>query len=341
MGLRIYARGVLMKSWGRDDTCMVVTLILFTIYLSIMIFGALFEMRVNRRGITDDDMKTWYIGELIYVLAICVLKFAIGFFLLRVSIQRWHIATIKALMVGTFIFSIACSFLVVFQCLPISDFWNIHPASSKCLPKDPTLGVTYALSACNTATDWAFGLLPISIVWGLKMKMKTKLIVAGILAFAAIGNTATIVRMKYLHTLVNGPDFLHATVDIGIWSTVEVGIGLVAGNIATLRPLIPQCSWCMGLASDPRGRQIRAYRPSSSDARRRNHCRYRRSLSPSDLVPTEVNGTSTKLSSPGCTINQDMIIAPNIIATEVNDEIGILDGKIKQTVTWAQDFDSP
>jgi len=40
------------------------------------------------------------------------------------------------------------------------------------------------------------------------MTVRTKALVAGILAFAAIGSTGTIVRMQYVHTLNNGPDFL-------------------------------------------------------------------------------------------------------------------------------------
>lgn len=55
-----------------------------------------------------------------------------------------------------------------------------------CLPRGPTLGITYALAAVNAAADWAFGTLPFFIVWELDIKLKTKLLVAAILAFAAM-----------------------------------------------------------------------------------------------------------------------------------------------------------
>jgi GDP-D-mannose dehydratase len=70
----------------------------------------------------------------------------------------------------------------------------------------------------NAAADWALGTLPIFIVYNLKMKLKTKLLVGSILAFAAIGSTATIVRMFYIDTLTEGPDFLYATTDVAIVS---------------------------------------------------------------------------------------------------------------------------
>lgn len=68
----------------------------------------------------------------------------------------------------------------------VPKFWNNHPVSEKYLPRGPTLGTTYALTAVNAAADWAFSLLPFFIVWDLEMKLKTKLLVAGILAFPAV-----------------------------------------------------------------------------------------------------------------------------------------------------------
>jgi hypothetical protein len=166
------------------------------------------------------------------------------------------------------------------------------------------------------------------------MRFKTKLLVAGILAFAAIGSTGTVVRMFYIHTLMHGPDFLYATTDVAIWSTVEPGIGITAGCIATLRPLVRHCLWCCGLASAPRGGRIRTYDPSGSGQKRKDRRGYRRSLSPSDLVPTELRSTtSTEVYGPQ-RLYQDMIIPPSIVvAAEGNPAPA---GRIVQTTTFEQ-----
>lgn len=52
------------------------------------------------------------------------------------------------------------------------------------------------------------------------------------------GSTATIVRIPSISNLLRTKDFLYDTVDIAVWSTVEPGIGITAGCIATLRPLL-------------------------------------------------------------------------------------------------------
>jgi hypothetical protein len=208
------------------------------------------------------------------------------------------------------------------------------------LPKGPTLGITYALAAVNAAADWAFGTLPLFIVWDLKMKLKTKLLVAGILAFAAIGSTGTIVRMFYIRTLMNGPDFLYATTDVAIWSTVEPGIGITAGSVACLRPLFRIWMWRLGLAPPPREYASRNYYPSYSDQKRKDRRGYRRSLSPSDLIPTEAAGiTSIEISGPRKYIEaEDNPMPPEITITEPEPELAP-SGQILQTVTVEQDFE--
>lgn len=81
----------------------------------------------------------------------------------------------------------------------------------------------FALAAANAASDWAFGVFPFFIVRGLNLELKTKLLVGGILAFAAIGSTGTVVRMFYIDTLMEGPDFLYATTDVAIVSEFAPG----------------------------------------------------------------------------------------------------------------------
>lgn len=51
-------------------------------------------------------------------------------------------------------------------------------------------------------------------------------------------STATIVRLKYL-TLYSDPgEFMFSTGKIGFWSLTEEGIGLIAGSLPALRPLL-------------------------------------------------------------------------------------------------------
>jgi hypothetical protein len=53
------------------------------------------------------------------------------------------------------------------------------------------------------------------------------------------GSTATIIRLPYTGALGESKgEFLYNTTDFAIWTTVEVGVGITAGSIATLKPLM-------------------------------------------------------------------------------------------------------
>lgn len=101
------------------------------------------------------------------------------------------------------------------------------------------------------------------------MNQKTKTVVVVILGFAAIGSTATLVRIPYIHSLKTRQDFLcmwpsfsgesirltigaDETTDVAIWSTIEPGVGITAACIATLRPLLQIVFKKTGLSSDER-----------------------------------------------------------------------------------------
>jgi hypothetical protein len=127
---------------------------------------------------------------------------------------------------------------------------------------------------------------------------------------------------------------------VAIWSTVEPGIGITASSIATLRPLIQKFKWSLGLGSGPAPPS--PYYPSNSVQKRRDRRGYRRSLSPAELVPTRMTGTtSTQIQGPEGIIrpSQDYSLKPlpPIIVTD-EDDAPLEPGRIMQTTTVQQEY---
>jgi len=210
------------------------------------------------------------------------MKVALGLFILRVATKRVHIWIIRLVMGATVGFGGAFAFIVLFQCWPIHAFWTLNPNDGRCIDVNVLMGLTYCISALNVVADWTFAILPAFIVKDLQMSRRQKYMVAGILALAALGSTATVVRLPYIYTLAesykgwNG-DFLcksapcmtvgfprsanttltsffpDKTTPVAIWTTVEIGIGVTAGCIATLRPLLQVVLSRMGISSTSHG----------------------------------------------------------------------------------------
>ncbi|KAF1846134.1 uncharacterized protein K460DRAFT_417275 [Cucurbitaria berberidis CBS 394.84] len=246
VGLRCYVRIFMVKGFGIDDFTMVATLCFFTIYSVCQIAGAANGTGVRREKLSDASAQTalrfWFLCEVFYTLTTCMLKISVGFFLLRITIVPIHVWIIRIIMAVSAVLGVAYTSVVIFQCRPVSFWWDLNPNhTGTCLSSTLVMNFTFVVSGLNAFADWTFALLPVLIVKDLHMKMRMKVIVALVIAVAAIGSTATIVRLPYTKSL-NGykGDFLYRTTDFAIWSTVEVGLGIAAGSVATLRPLMKQ-----------------------------------------------------------------------------------------------------
>lgn len=125
--------------------------------------------------------------EVFYVFTATFIKLAIGIFLNRLAVVRTHIWFLRILMAGSVVFGGAYLFVVLFQCNPISTFWLEAPGTSgKCLENNPVAITTYVASVINCLADWAFGILPLFIVWSLNMKKSKRIVVMCILGFASM-----------------------------------------------------------------------------------------------------------------------------------------------------------
>jgi hypothetical protein len=126
-----------------------------------------------------------------------------------------------------------------------------------------------------------------------------------------------------------------------VWSTIEPGIGITAGSIATFRPLIRHCLWKMGLGEAPRHERGRSYYPTNIGRKRKDRRGYRRSLSPSDLVPTDLGGmTSIRIHGPQDIDLESNLSPPKIIVTDENTP-QTPEGQIVHTVTVQQQYEGP
>lgn len=58
-----------------------------------------------------------------------------------------------------------------------------------------------------------------------------------LLTHLSSASMATIIRAPYAKELLSDPDYLYNFTDLAIWSTIEIGLGLTASALATLKPL--------------------------------------------------------------------------------------------------------
>ncbi|KAH9428401.1 hypothetical protein MCOR27_000351 [Pyricularia oryzae] len=274
--LRLFVRRCIIHNVGKDDWLMAVLLtvaqILYSGYIINTQIDIVLGIGVHRAELTDwqwhNALKSWYAGELFYLVCTCLVKISFGYFLLRITTEPRIILLVNMIMMGTVIFTSIYFLMTVFQCHPVDAWWEDNPRSEgRCLPPDVVVNVTFFASAVNCLADFTFAFLPVLIVLPLSMSMTRKVLVVILMGMGAVslwqtgnsrivltvvftvegsGSSVTIVRATKVRGLLDGEDFLYTNLDFATWSTVEVGTGMTATSLACLRPLFQNLRYMWG-----------------------------------------------------------------------------------------------
>jgi len=112
-------------------------------------------------------------------------KLSIGYFLLRVTTEKIQRIIIYLAMFSTALSGTIFFFVTVFQCHPVSFFWD-KGQDGTCI--DPTVVIALAVlySIFAVGSDFVFALLPGFIVWNLQLRKKTKYCLIPLLAMGCV-----------------------------------------------------------------------------------------------------------------------------------------------------------
>ncbi|CZR65919.1 related to integral membrane protein [Phialocephala subalpina] len=236
LGVRIWR-----KALGLDDYAMFLGLLLFTVTASLCIvcsfYGSGQLADVLPASTRMRGTKLFFIAEFFYASGAVAIKCSIAITLLRIAdTRRQFVWVIWSIMIASFLSSVIFIIGVANICHPITTLWGETTTGSCNLKLNSD--VSFFFSAIEIATDWALAILPGVLLWNIQMKSKVKASVALILGMAAFASCATIVRLRYLSLYSNPAEFMFSTGKIGLWSVIEEGIGIFAGSLPALRPLL-------------------------------------------------------------------------------------------------------
>lgn len=177
----------------------------------------------------------------IYILATITFKLSLAIFFLRVVHERWQRQLIYASATLCTVVGLVWFFVALFQCGNPGDYMT-HELEGKCLDFNTILApFNYIHGSLNAVTDWIFAIVPIFVVRKAQMSPKAKASVIGILALGAAGSITSLVRLAYVHVLGVPLDRLYIEAPrYAIVSIIELGFGITAASMATLRPLFSQ-----------------------------------------------------------------------------------------------------
>ncbi|KAM0330486.1 hypothetical protein ACHAQA_003430 [Verticillium albo-atrum] len=256
--IRVYVKTFLVKHNSLDDYLIYGAFAGYTAYAVIAMDGAIngatgkhFVLRYTMDQAAR-SLRGWYLCMVLYAPITLTIRASVCVLLLRLATSKVHRWIIWINFAVISLISAAFFFILVFQCSPPSHFWTqVYGSDGRCYNK---LIVTYSTtvhSCISCLSDWCLGLLPIALLWDVKINGRTKATIAVLLSLGMIAGVALLVRIPYVTRLPPGLEFLYKSIDVAIWSVMEPALGIIAACVATFRPLFK--NWGFGWSSQGGG----------------------------------------------------------------------------------------
>ncbi|KAI1661266.1 hypothetical protein F4813DRAFT_385800 [Daldinia decipiens] len=263
--LRVYGR-VRSRQFGWDDGLACVAMLFSIAETGVSYMG----MRTAYLGVHVYDIPMtadvslgmyWnYVLQILYNPILALVKCSVLTFLLRIGGQKRQVRyAIHALNMFTLGLMIAIFVTAVFQCSPISYFWEriTNPTmQGKCIDT----GIFYVTTAALTIfTDVLVLALPFWIFMGLKMAPRIKFAIMVVFLLGAVVTVVSILRMLWLIETCLYPMKYDYSYDIRFtYSAVETNLAIITASGPALRPLF--MVWFPRFFSSLRGASNQNYR---------------------------------------------------------------------------------
>ncbi|KAG8626499.1 hypothetical protein KVT40_005444 [Elsinoe batatas] len=267
--LRCYARRRVIARLAAEDWIMVVAQSLFTWEVIGCFLQIAYGMGTHQHVVTVGSMERafflLFIGTHLYATVMMLARVSIGLLLLRLMASRKQkvvVWSVMALNVITWLVYVIWTFNI---CSPVSRYWQWSSDRGICRTERYSIG-TYIHSAATVISDWTLSLIPMWVLYKSNLAKKTRFATAGILGLGALASIATVIRLVEVN-IANGQgvgDFLYTVTDVLTWSIAEQGLAIVAGCLATFRPLFVKVTRPTEPSDGTRGRPGRPPQPGDT-----------------------------------------------------------------------------
>lgn len=172
----------------------------------------------------------------LYVPAVTLPKLVILAYFLRIFVSKPSRVACYVVATITIIVAFINIPLSIWQCSPPDFAWDPKIAGGHC-----AISVQAHLrygSLPNIVTDVVMIILPLPVVWGLKMSTRNKISLTITFLVSSIGLIASIVRFVEFIATGAFDDGTWASVSLVVWSCVEAGFYLIAACLLALPKLL-------------------------------------------------------------------------------------------------------
>ncbi|KAI0178977.1 hypothetical protein GGR52DRAFT_283746 [Hypoxylon sp. FL1284] len=152
----------------------------------------------------------------------------------------FRIPEARRLITATIVLSVAQSFVftfcIIFQCTPVSYFWNgwdgLH--SGFCINRWATF---LAAGVIAIVLDVTLTLLPLRWILQLQITRAKKITMFIMFALSIIIISTSALRLVMIYRFIHSTNFTRVLPDLALWGEIELYAAIVCACIPSLRPL--------------------------------------------------------------------------------------------------------
>ncbi|KAK0372167.1 hypothetical protein CLIM01_10482 [Colletotrichum limetticola] len=254
VGLRIYARVIVVKQRGWDDLLIVVSAVDARLHQLCALGGwimfviqANYGLQNHDNTIADHDymmfQKIGFWQSIISAgLAFMWLKISVALNLLRLSRdmrhRNWYKWTLWVMIGITAVHHVGGTLPFFLRCSPMEGYWNenLEP-TPQCMRTKNFIVFSIVNTAFNISTDVVFATLPIPLVWSPRMDQNFRPYVIGILSIGYIAVVMGIIKSKYQLALEVERNKIFDQ-NIQVLGFVQLQLDIIAACAPALKPLV-------------------------------------------------------------------------------------------------------
>ncbi|KAK9772830.1 putative Extracellular membrane protein CFEM domain-containing protein [Seiridium cardinale] len=240
-GLRVVSRVLVGGlTWGPDDWAM-------TLAVACMIPLAVLSYPLSQAGLgrdiwnvdPDDITRILYLyfyDELVYLAALPLTKISILLCYLKIFPKREMKIAIWVFIALNIGYLISFEVVSIFQCTPIQGAWRGWDGEFPTTCRN--INVQGWMAAfINVVLDFGTIILPLPELYNLSMSRKKKVQIMLMFSVGFFVSIVSIVRFKSLAAYASTANITQDYVEIGVWSTIEVPVGIICGCMPAMRSL--------------------------------------------------------------------------------------------------------
>ncbi|KAH7348802.1 hypothetical protein BKA65DRAFT_268044 [Rhexocercosporidium sp. MPI-PUGE-AT-0058] len=234
--IRCYTRLRISRSFGLDDWLILASMVPTT---AVAILALLAEWKFNwNRHIWDVKPDTIVAGlkvilstQILFSAATTLTKVSMLALIYRIVApgSKKYSKVIIGAMILIAAEGVAFFFTVMFQCGKPSTYWTLSfEPQPRCISETSNL---LAAGILNTVCDLIVIILPIPIIWRLKLPIQQQIIVILLFGAGVLITVASVIRTYYLYKVTSTWDKTWNAVPAFIASSVELYVGIMCASI--------------------------------------------------------------------------------------------------------------